>query len=295
MIVLLTACQQNEVKVSITRNITTISTIVNKPINEGINESNQTTLNKTAENISISFIDVGSGDAVLIVTPNKKFVVIDGGDASHSLGFTKELMTKGVDQIDTVILTNPKAEHCAGINSLFTNFKIKKFFYSGAPYQATTYKNLIYRVSAIDENIAKYLVKTELPLEVDGVNISVYPPYNGNFSSNVDENSLVIRIEYGKFSVLLLSDCIGKCEKMVINKGLKADIVKIPSHGDIAFSEGLLKSTEPKITVVTNGEILDNNILLSLFTTETYSTFQYGTITFVTDGNTYSIKKEKSD
>jgi len=82
---------------------------------------------------------------------------------------------------------------------------------------------------------------------------------------------------------------------MVINKGLKADIVKIPSHGDIAFSEGLLKSTEPKITVVTNGEILDNNILLSLFTTETYSTFQYGTITFVTDGNTYSIKKEKSD
>jgi|GEM_PF-5377863 len=290
-VLMLTACQQNEVNISITRNVTTIKNIVNSPI-DNITQ-NTALLNKTAENISISFIDVGPGDAIFIITPNKKFIVIDGGDGTHALKFTKYLLSRGVSEIDSVILTNPKAEHVSGINSLFTNFRIDKFFYSGAPYQATSYKNLIYRVSVIDENIAKYLVKTEIPLEIDGVNITLYPPYNGNFSNNVDENSIIIKVEYGKFSALLLSDCSGNCEYKVIDENLKSDIVKIPYHGDVEFSAKLLEATEPKITVVSNGDIPANNILLSLFTTTTYSTYEFGTLTFVSNGEKYWVKKEK--
>lgn len=81
----------------------------------------------TSPTLQVHFIDVGQGDSTLIITPDKKTVLIDAGDEQHSSRTTGYIKSQGIDKLDLVIATHPDADHIGGMDKVIKNFDIGMF------------------------------------------------------------------------------------------------------------------------------------------------------------------------
>lgn len=82
------------------------------------------------DQLQVTYMDVGFGDGTLIQLPDGKVVVIDGGDGSYpnQLKLLKSLNQKGISQIDYLICSSVKKEHCGGLTELLYRKTVKKVF-----------------------------------------------------------------------------------------------------------------------------------------------------------------------
>ena len=93
---------------------------------------------KNNQELIVSFLDVGQGDATLIQTPGGKNFMIDTGPTGE-LGkpLIKVLPKKSV--IDGLFITHPHADHIANIAYVLENYKVKKMYYTGVPHTSATF------------------------------------------------------------------------------------------------------------------------------------------------------------
>ena len=88
-----------------------------------------------AGNLTISFLDVGQGDAILIRSPEGKVALVDAGPSSDVLD-----QLKGVDRIDLAIISHHHADHITGMVAAVKKFKPRVFVDSGSSHTSATYK-----------------------------------------------------------------------------------------------------------------------------------------------------------
>ncbi|MDQ5876627.1 MAG: lamin tail domain-containing protein, partial [Thermoproteota archaeon] len=113
-----------------------------------------TTANSTAEsattpaiqgsqNLTIVFIDVGQGDSILVILPNTKTLLIDGGERE---GFGKVLATlqkHGLSHIDVMVATHPHADHIAGLVDIIKNVDVGEVLDSGQVHTTQTFEDFL--------------------------------------------------------------------------------------------------------------------------------------------------------
>ncbi|MDE5789456.1 MAG: hypothetical protein K2H78_03450 [Clostridia bacterium] len=114
--------------------------------------------NRNGEGVlRVSYADAGFGDCILIELPDGKNVLIDGGDGAYpnALHILKFLNSRGVDNIDYLICSSVKDEHCGGLAELL---KYKKVSYAYIPYCLNTRITAEYHsfVSALNERGISY-------------------------------------------------------------------------------------------------------------------------------------------
>ncbi|MDE6075525.1 MAG: hypothetical protein K2G26_03720, partial [Clostridia bacterium] len=83
--------------------------------------------------LRVSYADAGFGDCILIELPDGKNVLIDGGDGAYpnTLHILRFLNARGVNNIDYLVCSSVKDEHCGGLAELL---KYKKVGYAYIPY-----------------------------------------------------------------------------------------------------------------------------------------------------------------
>src|SRR5215212_1414273 len=92
--------------------------------------------------LSVSFIDVGQGDGVLVQAGGEDYL-IDAGRAEEGPNVVDFLRSRGVDDLDGIVVSNPDADHIGGFVGVFEAFEVGTVYVSGDPKGTLTYNTFL--------------------------------------------------------------------------------------------------------------------------------------------------------
>ncbi len=251
-------------------------------------------------NLTVHFIDVGQGDSILLEY-NGKTMLVDAGERDKGKVVTAYLQDQGISGIDYVVATHPHSDHIGGMNEVLNSFQVKHFVDSGFPHTSKTYENML---TTIDEKDIPFEVAEEgKEIEFDpAVDVEILNP-GQEYSDDLNENSIVLKVSYGETSFLLMGDAGLETEEKLMGGGydLDSDILKAGHHASRSGSgEAFISSVSPGISIIEVGagndyghpheEVLERLQKAS----RVYRTDLDGTIAVTTDGSTCTVITQKT-
>lgn len=210
----------------------------------------------TSPTLQVHFIDVGQGDSTLIITPDKKTVLIDAGDEQHSSRTTGYIKSQGIDKLDLVIATHPDADHIGGMDKVIKNFDIGMFSMPLVSKDTKQYKE-------IKKELKNKKLKNKPLYTGDGLSIGkdvklqILSPQKNRTYSDTNEYSIVARLLYKEVSFLFMADATMENEIAIINDfdDIRADVLKLGHHGSsTSTSDYFLGKVNPSIGVISCGK-----------------------------------------
>ena len=258
--------------------------------------------------LRVVFEDVDNGDSVLIVSPSGRQVLVDGGpggqNATRLLGSAMPFWDRSLDM---VVLTHGHADHLTGLLDVLRRYDVGHIMEREASYATPGYVG--WRHAVGDEGAVVTPARTGHVIDLgDGVVIEVLHPPEALMTgteSDVNNASIVLRVVYGDVSFLLTGDIFVEAEREILSRGVdvQSTVLKIPHHGSrSSSSREFIEQVTPSVAVISVGadnrfghphvETLD---VLGRYAPEArvLTTRDEGTIRFVTDGTTLSVKTER--
>lgn len=212
-------------------------------------------------NLTVTFLDVGQGDSILVEFPGRKKMLIDGGgtpDDSFDIGeqvVSPFLWSKGIKQIDYLVLTHAHPDHMNGLKAVAENFKIMNFWEAFSPRESPAYTMLQNNLgsSVRKQRIFRGFVHQEGAVKLEALHPEDGLPHEREASN---EEALVFRLSLGEQSFLLTADIGVQAESEIMEKNLaiKAQVLKSPHHGSrTSSSKDFLEAVGPQVVVITAG------------------------------------------
>lgn len=201
--------------------------------------------------LSVHFIDVGQGDSILIQCDGETMLV-DAGDQTGGMAVKKYLNRLGIEHLDHVVLTHVHDDHIAGMQDALRNQSVSNFYYSPTVPLSFLLKELSPVLTSGDYNALR--PQRGDILTVGEAVITFLTEDDPNLIIN--DRCLVIRVDHGENSFLLMADAEFGLEEQLLNSGLtlQADVLKIGHHGGMTSTgEALLKAVAPSYAVISVG------------------------------------------
>lgn len=293
---------------------------------QGGGQSSDTAANSKAEakgQLTISMLDIGQGDAVLIQTGAKNILIDTGDDKYYEDGkkgkentqLLTELQKLKIDHIDTLVMTHAHADHIGKADKVIAQYGVKELVYNGIPSTSKYFINALKAAKANGTQQVKVKAGDVLDFG-NGVSFEIVSPSQSLIDEDtaaikakkkvdVNNESVVGRLTFGNFAMLFTGDAEGPVEKDMAasyGKKLKCQVLKAGHHGSKTSSTAeFLKLVQPESVVMSLGvnnqyghphEALLNR-LQKQGVKNIYRTDLNGTITIVSDGSSYSITTEK--
>ncbi len=256
--------------------------------------------------LRVTFIDVGQGDAAWLNTPDGWDIVIDGGPQSYGPTLVSYLEGQGVTDIEVLILSHPHADHVGGLAAVLQNMHVDKALMSCQDYSSYVYQTFL---ALLDNKGIAYTCVRDGDTFSWGAYISAVaanppdPPMSGT-GSDINNNSVVLRITYGSIDFLFTGDVESEAEAAILVRAptLESEVLKVAHHGsDSSSTAAFLAQVDPEEAVISvgasnpyghpSGETLER--LRSAGATG-YRTDLHGTVLVETDGTTYRVQPERS-
>ena len=260
--------------------------------------------------LSLTFLDVGQGDAIVIDFPQGQVMMVDsGGDAQFGRRVAEEgeempfiedrlgiaeaavlpyLWSRGIERLDTVVATHGDNDHVGGFVELVRNMRV------GAAWQAPGEQGA-FTPAMREAAVPVRRLSAGTRIEVDGVAIEVLSA--GGVGNN---GSLVLRLRFGRRSFLLTGDIEREAEQELVRRGvdLRADVLKVAHHGSrTSTTAEFLDRTAASVAVISAGagnsfghpheEVVERLRQRGLRILETS---RHGAVTISTDGDDLRVE-----
>ena len=246
--------------------------------------------------LTVSFLDVGQGDAIFIEAPSGKQIIIDGGPDTSLVRQLGSAMPFYDRTIDMLVVTNPDKDHFAGFIDALLRYRVGEIVEPGTQTASAIYATFRERVA--DEGAQTFLPKTGDRIVLDekrGITLDVLFPDRDVSGLDTNDGSLVTRLSYGEICFLLMGDAPRGVEEYLTHlygDYLHCAVLKVGHHGSrTSSSEFFVQKVAPQYAVISDGkdnsyghphqETLDT---LKEFGVNVLRTDTLGTITFETDG-----------
>jgi competence protein ComEC len=202
--------------------------------------------------LELHFVDVGQGDAVVIVAPDRRAVVYDGGPSADALA--RYLRGLDLDEVVLVVASHPHADHIAGLPAVLEAYRPRFVLDNGLEHTTQTFERYL---AAVERSGAQLLEPSARTITLGDVRLHVLPsPVEPSWEHN--DNSVGLVIEYGAFRASLTGDA----ERRLFEWWLEAvpelfdpvQVHKASHHGSDAGDTGAaLARLQPEIVVVSAG------------------------------------------
>jgi competence protein ComEC len=226
----------------------------------------------SAGKLEVTILDVGQGDSLLVISPKGRTLLIDGGGAFRGFPGREEhggidpgeeavspyLWSRGFQQLDVVALTHAHQDHLGGLTAILQNFQVGHLWI-GREVASPALARL--------EDLAR---SRRIPIEHeaqgqtfawDGVEGEFFWPASvADVAASANNNdSLVLRLRYGKRTILLPGDAEKGAERAILSQNsqanLQADVLKVGHHGSKnSTMPEFLAAVRPRMAIISAGE-----------------------------------------
>ena len=208
--------------------------------------------------LSVHMIDVGQGDSILIRTDDGHAMLVDAGERDQGETVVSYLAAQGIDRLDLVVGSHPHTDHIGGLQEVIESVETDLIWMPPLADEllpdTRTFENLL---EAIDAG--------GIPLETPEVGeryqlgeaeVTVLGP-NDPEDDNLNNQSLVLRVDFGGSSLLMTGDTEQPGEDLLLEGDLPvaADLLKVGHHGSNSSSgDDFLDAVDPAIALISCGE-----------------------------------------
>lgn len=256
--------------------------------------------------MKIFFVQIeGGGSSSLLILPNGKTLLIDGGTRSGGESIVDLLLEQNITKIDTIVATHAHRDHIGGLIGVINTFQVGEVLDAGIKVTGYPYDDFISAINSTnvkhstsregDEILLDPSVKIEvihppksLPVGLDATHEA--PDFVNNFS-------LIIRLSYGQFGILFPGDILSSAQEQILDKPIDVNVLMAPHHGS-ANSQNVrfILAASPEVVILSPGigskefggqETID--ALEFAGVKQVINTAVDGTSELITDGHTFTI------
>lgn len=273
-------------------------TAVQAPV--GSSQSGSSAPSDTAQastNVTIKFIDVGQGEAILIALPEKT-MLIDAGPTGSAPKIAQVLQELGRDKIDYLVATHPDEDHIGGMADIISSTQIGTIYAPNKTNNTATYRKFLAAIQ--NNNLQITLAEAGTIIDqIDSYKLEIlWPKKDANFPETNDY-SIIIKLTVGNKTFLFTGDA--PTNAILNSNPGHIDVLKLSHHGSrTGTTEVLIHKLSPTYAVLSYA--VDNpyghpmqSVLNALrkHSVEVWGTGANGTITITCDGTNIDISGEK--
>lgn len=252
---------------------------------------------QTSANVTIKFIDVGQGEAILIALPEKT-MLIDAGPTGSAPKIAQVLQELGRNKIDYLVATHPDEDHIGGMADVISNTQIGTIYAPNKTNNTATYRKFLAAIQ--NNNLQITLAEAGTIIDqTDSYKLEIlWPKKDANFPETNDY-SIIIKLTVGNKTFLFTGDA--PTNAILNSNPGHIDVLKLSHHGSrTGTTEVLIHKLSPTYAVLSYA--VDNpyghpmqSVLNALrkHSVEVWGTGANGTITITCDGTNIDISGEK--
>ncbi len=263
--------------------------------------------------LRVLVLDIGQGDSTLIVSPTGKIIVVDAGNPGNDATILAAIrrFTGPQCRIDLFVASHPHADHIGSAAAVIRACRVASVVDSNFTSSTSTYERYL---QAVHDSGARYIpAEPGQNFDMGGsAKLTVLAPIKPFFkqselrsgANEPNANSVVMRLDYGDFSMLFTGDGEAETEARMMEKGtsLRARVLKVGHHGSrYASSEEFLQAVQPEAATISVGS--DNNYghpsppaleRLRAARVNLYRTDLQGIISITSNGRRYQIRPQRA-
>lgn len=255
--------------------------------------------------LHVIFCDVGQGDAILIVSPDNNYILIDGGPDKRLLDCLARHMPFWERELSLVLLTHPHADHFMGMYYLLERYSLTGFFTEKLFNKTPAFTEFTRLLG--EYRVPQRFVWMDDSWQMGNLHITIVSPTEqflretspgGTIGESGEFASLIAWVSYGSTDILLTGDSQAReLHEAADRIGKPIDVVQSPHHGSATgLDDQVLRQLSPKLAVISVGKNRyghPTKFVLDLYKDQgvrVLRTDQEGDIEIVSDGKTWWVR-----
>jgi competence protein ComEC len=200
--------------------------------------------------LTVTFLDVGQGDAAVVRTPEGATLLIDAGPDENLVA--TRLAGMGVRRIDLAVATHAHADHVEGFPAVFSRYAIGVLLEPGCEHESPSYHRLLQAVR--DEEIRFHHARGGDRYAVGRLLVEILGPEECSHTGPNDD-SVVLRLRYGEATILFPGDAERPAQQDLLEDAdpIVADVLKVAHHGGDTSLEEFVQQVDAEFAVVSVG------------------------------------------
>ncbi len=250
--------------------------------------------------MTVHYVDVGDGDAALIVTPAGNAVLIDAGPLDKAANLVAYINALGIQEVDAVVMSHAYGDHIGGMGGILANFEVGAFYDPGYAHSGNDYTELKKQLANFSIDVRPIRCSTRIEVDPWVELIAANPGPSGG---DILSNCVVLKATYESVDFLFAGDASTSAQGFVLVQSVvqpTAQILKVPGHAAAgAVLPEFLSIVDPSVAIVSVGRddkfgrpAVETLRQLAASGAQFYRTDMDGTVTVTTDGTAFSVQTQ---